>query len=151
MFEPEPPGFGPMSDLKVAEMINVLKPYAHRVHSLDIESYSYSQDFVSAVLNLWLNHGSTNLPRILKVSRPFANQIISPNGVNGNVELSRSANAEGVLSSLSKLYLHGVQFDPYSGAYRGLDDLQLDFAGHAVRKFKIDHTQAKMPDAPGRT
>ncbi|KAG9105313.1 hypothetical protein FRC07_009397, partial [Ceratobasidium sp. 392] len=130
MFEPEPPGFGRMSDLKVAETIKVLKPYVHRVHSLDVESYSYFQDFVSTILNLWLDHGSTNLPRLLKVSRPFANQIISPDAENGNGGLSRSENAEGVLSSLNKLYLHGVQFDPHSGAYRGLDDLQLDFAGY---------------------
>ncbi|KAG8697368.1 hypothetical protein FRC08_006570 [Ceratobasidium sp. 394] len=133
VYEPEPSGSNPTSDYEVGKAANALKPYIQHVRALEIESHSYSRNFVGGVLNLWLDRGSQTLPRSLAISRPGGDQILSPDGITKNGILnSRSENAKGVLSSLDTLHLHGVHFDWDCGAYRGLVDLRLDCAGYSV-------------------
>ncbi|KAG8698114.1 hypothetical protein FRC08_006130, partial [Ceratobasidium sp. 394] len=122
VYEPKPPDNGYTPDYEILKTTNVLAPHMHRVCALDIESHSFSRDFIGAVLNLWFDRGST-------MYRPNGRQVLSPDrGIGNTILKSRSKHAKGVLLSLNTLHLQGVVFDWKSGAYRDLVDLRLDFA-----------------------
>ncbi|KAG8784477.1 hypothetical protein FRC12_018647 [Ceratobasidium sp. 428] len=130
LYEPKPPNELSTSEHEIARVADVLTPFMHRTSAFDIESYSPSQNLMSTVLSMWLEHVDASIPGSLKISRPIAGRILSLNGVSGSGELNnQSEHARSVLRSLRVLHLDKVQFDWGDGAYRSLHDLRLDFSG----------------------
>ncbi|KAG8713200.1 hypothetical protein FRC08_013570, partial [Ceratobasidium sp. 394] len=129
VYEPQPELPSDLDYLKQKsrKVLPMLKPCIHRVCTLNVESYAYSTKFVGSVLNLWLDRGSTTLPRSLLVHRPFFDGVLSVNEPKPGTRVSQSKNAELVPRSINTLHLEGSMLPWDSNAYRGLVDLRLQF------------------------
>ncbi|KAG8713205.1 hypothetical protein FRC08_013575 [Ceratobasidium sp. 394] len=139
-YEPAPLPGASHSTTGPYDVIPILKPYILQVRSLDLDSYAYSTENVGFILNLWLDYGSTTLPRSLFINRPFCTSLLSADeeGRPGT-RVSQSENSRMVLSSIRTLHLHGAVLPWDSGAYFGLTDLRLEF-----REFSVCISQSQF-------
>ncbi|KAG9088219.1 hypothetical protein FRC07_012632 [Ceratobasidium sp. 392] len=133
---------------QISAATDLLISHVHRIRTLDIESYSYSRNFASFMLNLWLQLGSPSLARSLKVFRPKALKILSPaQSSGGSMIVAQSDNAQAMLRSLEDLELQNIIFNWGSEAYRGLVQLRLGFFRSPV-DISISQLAAVLSESP---
>ncbi|KAG8699916.1 hypothetical protein FRC09_006284, partial [Ceratobasidium sp. 395] len=111
--------------------LDLLAPHIRRINTLEIAACSGNGDFLSHVLNKWLDHGSIKSSNSLVVHVPPTSPVLLAPGANASdgdrIGITRSQNAEELLHLLGTLHLQNAYFDWSSSVYHGLVELQLGF------------------------
>ncbi|KAG8764887.1 hypothetical protein FRC12_007819 [Ceratobasidium sp. 428] len=105
-------------------IVVALEPHIHRSRTLNIHSADYYGYFIQAMLNAWSNPENTPSPlqSLSAILLDPYSTLLAPR------QDSARENWERALTALSSLYLYGTAFNWDSNIYRGLIDLQLNFA-----------------------
>ncbi|KAG8777227.1 hypothetical protein FRC12_000489 [Ceratobasidium sp. 428] len=143
-------------DIRPPEMtrkaINLLAPHIQRINTLEIAACNGSCNFLSRVLNVWLDYGSINSSNSLVVHLPPTTPVrLTPNANASDsfeIGISRSQNARKNLHLLGTLHLQNAYFDWSSSVYHGLVELQLrfdDYPGCSISTLQLAKILSASP------
>ncbi|KAG8729459.1 hypothetical protein FRC12_020966 [Ceratobasidium sp. 428] len=119
--------FGHGGPAETTDLVQAIAPHTRRVHSLDVESGESSEEFVRAVMNLWLDDGSVRLPRSVVVYQSEKARDLFFEGSINRAVASLEESREVLQSSPGILQLYNVYLSWDNPSYHGLAELELGF------------------------